>query len=210
MADAFQTQSKQQTAAASKPVLRDMAEDKLLKQRPKKMARVIKMLDVLTAGDEQLYEYLKAQQAEAAKRVEQAKEDMEMAETPEEAAEFAPDPIDELIAQDVPAVNTFDFEAFKNSLLQTCQDQLADLMRVNVAPERVYARCGVPGCCIHLIEMPSGHILEHIPAGTSAADPGLSKIESIILNDPNVSYVEVYGNRLSVVDNNGNVEIDAL
>ena len=66
MADQIQMQSKQQNATVSpKAILLDRAQDKLLKPRPRKMIRAIKMLDILTAGDEQLYEYLKTQQAEA-------------------------------------------------------------------------------------------------------------------------------------------------
>ena len=212
MADPFQTQSKQQTAATSKPVLRDMAEDKLLKPRPRKMVRAIKMLDVLTAGDEKLYEYLKTQQAEAAKRVEQAKEDMELAETPEEAAEFAPDPMDELMAQDVPAVNTFDFEAFKNSLLQTCQSQLTGMVTsaVDIPPIVLYARChyitpdGV--CCsAHSVDIAGFEVLEHYPEDRFT--PLISEIyHNVLQTSENIEYVEVYSDHLCAVYNDGYVK----
>lgn len=207
MADQIQMQGKQQNATVSpKAILLDRAQDKLLKPRPKKMLRAIKMLDVLTAGDEQLYEYLKTQQAEAAKRVELAKEDMEMAETPEEAAEFAPDPMDELIAQDVPAVNTFDFEAFKNALLETCQSQLAEMVEkaFDIPPMVFYARCGLKDFSIHSISPESGTIFGHRRYEDMV--PLQHEAFSILCKSLDIEYVEVYPGQLCAVYKDGYVK----
>ena len=204
MADPFQTQSKQQSAATSRPVLRDTAEDKLLKPRPRKMIRAIKMLDVLTAGDEQLYEYLKAQQAEAAKRVEQAKEDMEMAETPEEAAEFAPDPMDELMAQDVPAVNSQLFQELKDAMMARCRDEVKLAFKVGGITETLLSKCNIPGCRIHSFSF-TGYIDHHFRP-FELEEAALRKADVVLNTREEVSYIEVRKGSLLAVMEDGSVE----
>ena len=207
MESLFQSESQRKTVGISTPALRDLAQEEVDPGwRSKKLVRAIKMMDVLTAGDEQLKEYLKENQAQAAKRVEMAKEDMELAETPEEAAELAPDPLDEQIAQPVPEVGTDSFEDLKAALLQECQNQIAQMkLEIKVKPTMYLSQCCIDGCRIHSIDPGKGVILEHIPAGVSAGDEMLSKATAALQN-PNAAYVEVCGDLLRVIDNNGKVK----
>ena len=196
MADPFQMKRRQQEFSNAKPIVRDLSrseEDLLLKPRPQKLIRAIKMLDTLTAGDEQLFEYLRSQQAEAAKRVEQAKEDMELAETPDEAAEFAPDPMDELLATPPPAVGTPDFQALKDALLKRCQKDFQDkTMELDfVAPPICLATCGIPGCCIHTFNF-NGEIMHHYTPPQLVTEL-LKKADDVLHSEPGISHVEVLG-----------------
>lgn len=71
----------------------------LLRPRNPRIGRAIQLLDVLTSGDDKLLGYLKEHGTQAVAAVEEAKADMAEAETPEEAEDFRPDPMDELVAQ---------------------------------------------------------------------------------------------------------------
>lgn len=104
--DPFQTRRQQAPQAAAEVTrrLRDTGKaaqgrDKLTAPRKQRVGKAIQMMDVLTAGDEALNHYLEENSTQILQRVEEAKADMELAETPEEAELFRPDPMDELLAQ---------------------------------------------------------------------------------------------------------------
>lgn len=112
MSDPFQTKRRETAQAAAGTVrgLRDTGKatrerDKFTAPRKPRVGRAIQMMDVLTSGDEVLAEYLEENGQEILRRVEEAKADMELAETPEEAELFRPDPMDELLAQMVRVVS---------------------------------------------------------------------------------------------------------
>lgn len=149
-----QAEKRQGAEPAAKPTLRDTgvktptSESRqvgLLRPRDPRIGRAIKLLDVLTSGDEVLLEYLKEHGAEAIERVEAAREDMAEADTPEEAEDFRPDPMDELLAQmavtakvveapsdtweAVPESSTqsLDLESLRASLVAECRNTISTL-----------------------------------------------------------------------------------
>lgn len=157
MSDPFQTRQAAKSASASHaaPALRDTASAKsaqeepagLLRPRDPRIGRAIKLLDVLTSGDEALLAYLKEHGAQALQAVEDAKADMAEAETPEEAEDFRPDPMDELVAQmavvaevvEAPApagssggqssadTSALDLQSLRDALMAECQSAITAL-----------------------------------------------------------------------------------
>lgn len=164
MADPFQAKQRaqgQMATSRAKPMLTDTTDGStapaaqsatLSRPRNPRVGRAIKLLDVLTSGDEVLMAYLREHGAQAVQVVEDAKIDMAEAETPEEAELYRADPIDEILAQlatamsrgpsggemTEPAVNGdtaareetpgetrgVDLQALKASLMAECQEAI--------------------------------------------------------------------------------------
>lgn len=190
---------KQQAGAAPTPQLRDGTVSAPNAQpgprRSKKLIRAVKLLDVLTAGDQPLLDYLRENQAKCAQAVELAKEDMAEAETPEEAEELRPDPIDELVA----GAPSMDLQTLRDMLLAQCRSDIAaELTALPTPPACLISLCGVPGCEIHEIS-PEGEVLRHIPSSESSADPTWMKCCRLLMQDRSIAYIEVSGDTLTPV-----------
>lgn len=162
-------------------------------RRSKKLIRAVKLLDVLTTGDEALRNYLAENQAKCAQAVELAQEDMAEAETPEEAEALRPDPIDELVAQPAPS-QPADLQALRDALLAQCRETIAAEL-VSLAPDYLVSLCGVTGCEVHEIDR-HGNILRHIPIKESNADPILRQCRQMLYEDTGIAYIEIHGDRL--------------
>lgn len=164
-------------------------------RRSKKLIRAVKLLDVLTTGDQALLDYLRENQAKCAQAVELAREDMAEAETPEEAEELRPDPIDELVAGS-PAM---DLQTLRDMLLAQCRSNIAaEFASLSFAPVCLIDLCGLSGCKIHEIS-PQGEVLRHIPISESSADPTWMKCYRMLSEDSRIAYIEVHGGRLDPI-----------
>lgn len=182
---------RQQHAAAQRrsetPLIPDLPVDS---RRSKKLIRAVKLLDVLTTGDRALRDYLDEERAACAQAVELAREDMAEAETPEEAEELRPDPIDELVARSAPS-KPEDLQALRDALLALCREQIsAELSALTLGPDRLISSCSVCGCELHEIS-PQGDILRHIPISESNADPILRQCGQLLCQDWSIAYIEV-------------------
>jgi len=163
--------------------------------RSKKLIRAVKLLDVLTTDDRALLDYLDENREACAQAVELAREDMAEAETPEEAEELRPDPIDELIAQNAPS-GPEDLQALRDALLAACREQIsAEISALIRGPDRLIDTCGVTGCELHEIS-PQGCILRHIPVRESNADPLLRQCRELFLQDAGIAYIEIHSGQI--------------
>lgn len=182
---------KEQAAKAQTPQLSSQAPT-VSQTRTKKLIRAVKLLDVLTSGDQALLDYLAENREAAAQAVELAREDMAEAETPEEAEDLRPDPIDELIAD----AQSVDLQSLRDMLLEQCRSTIAaEIDLLPLRPNCLIAQCCVAGCEVHELS-PQGEIVRHIPISCSNADPLLSHCRQLLTEDEGIAYIEVYDDHL--------------
>lgn len=157
MSDPFQAQRR---PAQSKPTqamgpLRDTSSDaRLLRPRSKRLLHAVKMLDVLTSGDEGLHAYLSAKAGEAKPAF-----DPFAAKRGAVQPALQEDPIDAMTQTAPPPVGTQEFQELKDGLRQQCQEMIrAETVQ---ADKVVYlAPCGLPFHRIHWID-DAGEIIRH-------------------------------------------------
>lgn len=202
----------------------------LLRPRDRRIGRAVKMLDVLTSSDEALHAYLTQQQPQALQTVEDARLDMEQAETPEEAADFAPEPLDELLATPVPALESADFQALKDALLAECRNTITAFALPEAAvaaetteagtsldtsveawaalsrppkPKLLLSSCSIPGCCIHSVTPDGGTIIHHYTP-VELTTPALQKASRLLNGNGAIYYVEIHNDTTVIaVDSRG-------
>lgn len=156
MFDPFQIQRKSAQVKPAKAVgpLRDTSPNAaLLRPRSKRLLHAVKMLDILTAGDEGIYDYLSARAKEAGSKsafdpfaakkgmARPAEEDLPIPQTPP------------------PSVDTEEFQELKDSLSVQCQEAIQEetAFEENV----VYlAPCGLRFHRIHWVD-DRGEIIRH-------------------------------------------------
>lgn len=173
MFDPFQTQRK---PAQTKPAqvvspLRDTSPDAaLLRPRSKRLLHAVKMLDILTAGDEGLFDYL----SDRANRA-QSKHAFDPFATSRRTAE----PEEELPVPETPPppVDTEEFQEVKNDLCRQCQEVVQE---ETVFDEKVtyLAPCGLLFRRIHWLDEEGNIICHYRPADLDT--PLLRKADELL------------------------------
>lgn len=158
MINPFQTQrppAQARPAQAMGPLRDTSPEARLLRPRSRRLLRAIKMLDVLTSGDEGLYACLSAKAGEARPAAFDPFAAKRGAAQP--AAEA--DPLDALLQTPPPPVGTQEFQELKEDLCRQCQEIV---QAETVQEDRVIylASCGLRHHRIHRID-DTGRILRH-------------------------------------------------
>lgn len=157
MINPFQSQRR---PVQSKPtqvmgLLRDTSSDAhLLRPRSKRLLCAVKMLDVLTSGDEELHTYLSAK----AREVKPAFDPFAAKRGAVQLA-LQEDPIDAMIQTPPPPAGAQEFQELKDDLRQRCQEIIQ--AETAQADKVVYlAPCGLPFHRIHWID-DVGEIIRH-------------------------------------------------
>lgn len=137
--------------------LRDTSPDaRLLRPRSKRLLRAVKLLDVLTSGDDGLYAYLSARAIESKPK---SSFDPFAAKRGAMQPAAAEDPIDAVTQTAPPPAGTREFQELKDGLCRQCQE----IVQAETAQEDkvVYlASCGLPFHRIHWID-DTGEIIRH-------------------------------------------------
>ncbi len=215
MFDPFQSQSKPKSATAPASgsfTLRDTARERfaavdaiLSRPRSKRLVRAIRMMDLLTSGDRALHQYL-TQTAQESGSCSTA--------PPEEGPE--PDAMEVLLQAPPPPVDTVDFQKLKAELMLICRQtiveesartrqELEDLLGDRAEPPVVLSLCGIPGCCIHSVDLATGTIGHHYrPAELSS--PLLCKADSFLHSGQPPAYVEGHKTYLLLVSGDGRTQ----
>lgn len=136
--------------------LRDTSPDsRLLRPRSRRLLHAVRLLDLLTSGDEGLHDYLSARAGEA-------KPDPFAAQR--SGTQAAPDPLDAMIRMAPPPVDTQEFQELKEDLLRQCQEtvQTETIQEEAVQEDNVVylASCGLRFHRIHWID-DAGRIIRH-------------------------------------------------
>lgn len=215
MFDPFQSQSRPKSAPASASgsfTLRDTARERfaavdaiLSRPRSKRLVRAIRMMDLLTSGDRALHQYL----------TQTARESGSCSAAPtEEGPE--PDALKVLLQTPPPPVDTADFQRLKAELILLCKQaiveesartrqELGDLLGDQEEPPLVLSLCGIPGCCIHSVDLATGTIGHHYrPAELNS--PLLYKADSFLHSGQPPAYVEGHKTYLLLVAGDGRTQ----
>lgn len=218
MFDPFQTQNKPKgapTPAAGSFILRDTARDRfaavdaiLARPRSKKLVRAIRMMDLLTSGDRALHEYLT--QAAQKPREAEVPSHGPTGESPE------PDPVEILLQTPPPPVDTVDFQKLKAELMGRCrqaimeesaktQREIRDILGDREDPPVVLSLCGIPGCCIHSVDLATGTIGHHYRP-PELNSPLLYKADSYLHSKEPPAYIEGHKTYMLLVEENGQTQ----
>lgn len=194
MFDPFQIKKAPQTGQTQSGsfALRDTAADSEMdKRKRRKVARAVKLLDLLTTDDNALHAYLEEQSVALAKEGQAPVDPFRPAQPQAEPA----DDMDALLAPPPPAVGTVDFKRLKAELLEQCKRDIAAATPPQL--KILLCRCGLPGHCIHSITQ-SGEILHHYVSG-ELNTTALQMAENLLRQGMDGDFVEVYEDRLRLI-----------
>lgn len=160
MSNPFQTQRRSavsKTAQARGPLTDTSPDARLLQPRSKKLLHAVKMLDVLTSGDEGLYDYLSAKAGEA--KIKPAFDPFAAKRgMAQPAAEE--DSIDAMIQEPPPPADTQEFQELKEELYEQCQEIVQEESITEEENVTLLAPCGLYNHRIHMLD-DKGDILRH-------------------------------------------------
>lgn len=151
----YQRRPVQSKPARAMGPLRDTNPDALLlRPRSRRLLRAVKMLDILTSGDEALHAYLSARAGEAKPAF-----DPFAAKRGAVQPALQEDPIDAMTQTPPPPAGTQEFQELKGDLRQQCRE-IVQAETAQADQVAYLAPCGLPFHRIHWID-DAGEIIRH-------------------------------------------------
>lgn len=198
MFDPFQIKKAPQTGQTQSGsfALRDTAADSEMdKRKRRKVARAVKLLNLMASDDRAFHAYLEEQSVALAKEGQAPVDPFRPAQTQVEPA----DDMDALLTPPPPAVGTVDFERLKAELMEQCIHDISAM----ISPSFTLLFWSMDQLPPHLVRlvMSRGGARPYIPSerdsvAMQTADRLLSQVTTII-------YIEVYEDRLHLVSEDG-------